>query len=417
MCWKVLRQRKARAAAAQRVYGVGSDTLRKAFQAWQEIKNAEFENIKRQLRRKEEDFQELQSLSSRLYTFSKHASSRVEHLESALRAAERALFAGQDRGEALEREVLGLQSQLLQEAMISESRLRQQLGRECLGREGEGGPGEVVLHSRFEAELGQATALDRRLAAELGASEESQVRLRQELGAERAEAAETDERLQAEIEIALSEAEDFEATAQRQCEERRVAEEEEKAHRAEAAAHRERLQDMEASAAGQSLAASRQLMPPPAQLPPTRTESAALPQPSASSTLQRPVVERKEPQPSATRTQPPQPPQLPQEEQPPPAEAIVQHGQDSKPAGDEAASAGGEAEEDGYTKEEWMDFFVEEGLGSDQLAVLDQIFHNLDTSGDGVLSADELSAALNDRSLKMSAETRQALVDFMYDVA
>ena len=28
-CWKVLRQRKARAAAAQRVYGVGSDTLRK----------------------------------------------------------------------------------------------------------------------------------------------------------------------------------------------------------------------------------------------------------------------------------------------------------------------------------------------------------------------------------------------------
>eukprot|EP00439_Symbiodinium_sp_Y106_P026109 s5623_g3.t1 len=402
MCWKVLRQRKARAAAAQRVYGVGSDTLRKAFQAWQEIKNAEFENIKRQLRRKEEDFQELQSLSSRLYTFSKHASSRVEHLESALRAAERALFAGQDRGEALEREVLGLQSQLLQEAMISESRLRQQ---------------EVVLHSRFEAELGQATALDRRLAAELGASEESQVRLRQELGAERAEAAETDERLQAEIEIALSEAEDFEATAQRQCEERRVAEEEEKAHRAEAAAHRERLQDMEASAAGQSLAASRQLMPPPAQLPPTRTESAALPQPSASSTLQRPVVERKEPQPSATRTQPPQPPQLPQEEQPPPAEAIVQHGQDSKPAGDEAASAGGEAEEDGYTKEEWMDFFVEEGLGSDQLAVLDQIFHNLDTSGDGVLSADELSAALNDRSLKMSAETRQALVDFMYDVA
>ncbi|CAE7814151.1 unnamed protein product, partial [Symbiodinium sp. KB8] len=126
----VLRQRKARAAAAQRVYGVGSDTLRKVFQAWQEIKNAEFENIKRQLRRKEEDFQELQSLSSRLYTFSKHASSRVEHLESALRAAERALFAGQDRGETLEREVLGLQSQLQQEAMISESRLRQQLGPE-----------------------------------------------------------------------------------------------------------------------------------------------------------------------------------------------------------------------------------------------------------------------------------------------
>ncbi|CAE7861532.1 unnamed protein product, partial [Symbiodinium necroappetens] len=129
----VLRQRKARAAAAQRVYGVGSDTLRKVFQAWQEIKNAEFENIKRQLRRKEEDFQELQSLSSRLYTFSKHASSRVEHLESALRAAERALFAGQDRGETLEREVLGLQSQLQQEAMISESRLRQQLGPERVG--------------------------------------------------------------------------------------------------------------------------------------------------------------------------------------------------------------------------------------------------------------------------------------------
>ncbi|CAE7456320.1 unnamed protein product, partial [Symbiodinium sp. CCMP2456] len=404
----VLRQRKAMAAAAQRVYGVGSDTLQKVFQAWQEIKNAEFENIKRQLRRKEEDFQELQSLSSRLYTFSKHASSRVEHLESALRAAERALFAGQDRGEALEREVLGLQSQLQQEAMISETRLRQQ---------------EVVLHSRFEAELGQATALDRRLAAELGASEESQVRLRQELGAERAEAAEADERLQAEVEVALSEAEDFEATAHRHREERRAAEEEEKAHRAEAAAHRERLQDLEASAAGQALAASRQHMPPPAQPPPTRTEAAGLAQPSASSTLQRPEVDRKEPasgkleepQPSATtQLQQPQQPQ----EQPPPAEAIVQHQQDSKPPGDEAASAGADqAEEDGYTKEEWMDFFVEEGLGSDQLAVLDQIFQKLDTSGDGVLSADELSAALNDRSLKMSEETRQALVDFMYDVA
>ena len=41
----------------------------------------------------------------------------------------------------------------------------------------------------------------------------------------------------------------------------------------------------------------------------------------------------------------------------------------------------------------------------------------LDMSGFSSYAQDELSAALNDRSLKMSAETRQALVDFMYDVA
>ena len=101
---------------------------REAFQAWQEIKNAEFENIKRQLRRKEEDLGAGHGVrsqgtktafslrTSRSFNLFRHgctpfrsmllgcaflrrndkadggdkfeASSRVEHLESALRAAE-----------------------------------------------------------------------------------------------------------------------------------------------------------------------------------------------------------------------------------------------------------------------------------------------------------------------------------------
>ncbi|CAE7319538.1 unnamed protein product [Symbiodinium pilosum] len=96
--------------------------------------------------------------------------------------------------------------------------------------------------------------------------------------------------------------------------------------------------------------------------------------------------------------------------------SIISQEDSESPADGVSSSAVDAEEEDGYTKDEWMEFFVEEGLAADQLAVLEQIFQKLDTSGDGILSADELNAALNDRSLQMSAETRQALVDFMYDV-
>ncbi|CAE7362463.1 unnamed protein product [Symbiodinium natans] len=267
------------------------------------------------------------------------------------------------------------------------------------------------LHDKmfqFESELGEASARDRRLAAELGASEESQVRLRQELSAERVEAAEADERLEAEIEAALSEAEAFEAAAQRRREERGEVEEEEKEQRAEAAARRARLKKMEgahAPVAGPSAAAARQ-SPPTQPRPGQAKEEPPRPElPALSSTLRRPEEAPRRSDPEKW-----------QEEEPPPAEAVAQHQEaDSQPGLEEAPADA--IEEDGYTKEEWMEFFIEEGLPSDQLAVLEQIFSKLDTSGDGVLSADELSTALNDRSLKMSEETRQALVDFMYDVA
>ncbi len=60
-------------------------------------------------------------------------------------------------------------------------------------------------------------------------------------------------------------------------------------------------------------------------------------------------------------------------------------------------------EESGYTREEWMDFFAEEGLSADELKALDQIFDYLNLSGDIPV------AARQGKSLEFSHKRRVAM--------
>lgn len=60
-------------------------------------------------------------------------------------------------------------------------------------------------------------------------------------------------------------------------------------------------------------------------------------------------------------------------------------------------------EESGYTREEWMDFFAEEGLSADELKALDQIFDYLNLSGDIPV------VARQENSLEFPAKGRVAI--------
>ncbi|CAJ1407289.1 unnamed protein product [Effrenium voratum] len=82
-----------------------------------------------------------------------------------------------------------------------------------------------------------------------------------------------------------------------------------------------------------------------------------------------------------------------------------------------AAEAAEEDEETNFSKQEWMDFFQEdEDISAEELPVLDKLLDQMDTSGDGQISAEEITAALNDQSLKMPAAVRAKLVEFMQNV-
>eukprot|EP00435_Cladocopium_sp_Y103_P018485 s228_g4.t1 len=95
---QVKRDKKRKIMAARWMYGVGTDTLEEVFAAWRGVKYAEFERVSQLLRRKEQDFQELQGLSSHLYTFSQQSCGPAQRMESALLAAERAMELSATRG-------------------------------------------------------------------------------------------------------------------------------------------------------------------------------------------------------------------------------------------------------------------------------------------------------------------------------
>ncbi|CAJ1354491.1 unnamed protein product [Effrenium voratum] len=82
-----------------------------------------------------------------------------------------------------------------------------------------------------------------------------------------------------------------------------------------------------------------------------------------------------------------------------------------------AAAEAAEDEETNFSKQEWMDFFQEdEDISAEELPVLDKLLDQMDTSGDGQISAEEITTALNDQSLKMPAAVRAKLVEFMQNV-
>lgn len=72
-------------------------------------------------------------------------------------------------------------------------------------------------------------------------------------------------------------------------------------------------------------------------------------------------------------------------------------------------------EDSGYTREEWMDFFSEEGLSADELDALEVVFDHLNISGD--ILVDHLKDAVTDQSIALTSEIRQSLLDFLHDVA
>eukprot|EP00913_Durusdinium_trenchii_P030085 g28191.t1 len=116
------------------------------------------------------------------------------------------------------------------------------------------------------------------------------------------------------------------------------------------------------------------------------------------------------------------------------------------PLPEQRAEAEEEAEEDAFTKEEWLEFFQDDeeiteedvrdasipGTTSattvfdtspersvridEDLGVLDDLLDKMDTSGDGQLSPQEISEALADPNFKMPEAIRAKLIDFMKNV-
>lgn len=77
-----------------------------------------------------------------------------------------------------------------------------------------------------------------------------------------------------------------------------------------------------------------------------------------------------------------------------------------------------EAEEDAFfTKDEWMEFFQEdEDISQEDLEVLDPLLVKMDTSGDGQISPEEITAALADPKFQMPQAVRLKLIEFMKSV-
>ncbi|CAE7247468.1 msrA [Symbiodinium sp. CCMP2592] len=89
-------------------------------------------------------------------------------------------------------------------------------------------------------------------------------------------------------------------------------------------------------------------------------------------------------------------------------------GEDKETAEKESEDA---EEDDGFTKEEWMEFFKEDGdINKEELKVLDGLLEKMDVSGDGRVSSDEIKAALARKDLEMPEAIRSKLVEFMKDV-
>eukprot|EP00435_Cladocopium_sp_Y103_P013808 s352_g3.t1 len=77
-----------------------------------------------------------------------------------------------------------------------------------------------------------------------------------------------------------------------------------------------------------------------------------------------------------------------------------------------------EAEDDAFfTKDEWMEFFQEdEDISQEDLQVLDPLLVKMDTSGDGQISPEEITAALADPKFQMPQAVRLKLIEFMKSV-
>ncbi|CAJ1381585.1 unnamed protein product [Effrenium voratum] len=367
----VRHDRRRKILAARWIYGVGSDTLGKVFNAWRDLKYSEFEAVSRQLQRKEQEFRELHALSSQLYLFSQQATGRVQRMESALGAADRALATSAQRGEELQREALELQQRLLQQQQSSALQ-RQQY--------------EFQMNRRSEAEFAAQEAQNLRLQAELRASEDQQVHLHQQMGDFRAE---SEELLRRQLEQCLAEAEELQRAERAEALCGRSAEEGAAFHAEEAAAARLRAAESEAEAqrwrqrgeaAAQRARTLQQELPHHLQ-----DEAATLPRPEA----------------RAVPTETVQPPaasaEIPREER-----------------RNEAEEEEEEDEEEGYTMEEWMEFFEEEGLSSEYLEAMEKIFKRLNLAGH--VPVEVLNRCLEDPAVELRRSVRRGLLDFLHDV-
>jgi len=356
----VKRDRKRKIMAARWMYGVGSDTLEEVFRSWRGLKYVEYERVSQQLRRKEQDFAELQGLSSHLYTFSQQSCGRAQRMESALLAAERALDLSASRGNDLERQVVDLQSGLQQQEEADDLQRRQY---------------EFQMTRRSDAETASVKAQLQVLRAELSASEDQQVHLHQQMGHLRSE---SERQLRLELEELALEAQDCESSQREHEQNRHAAEQRGFDEETQASEHLRMAEDFRER---QRVAMEK--------VRTARARSVALRQHLPDAT---PDVDARPP-----------PKVVPAS----PVEETVE---------EQHLSEADEAEEEsGYTREEWMDFFAEEGLSADELKALDQIFDYLNLSGD--IPVDTLKDALSDTQLRLPPEIRESLIHFLHDVA
>ncbi|CAK8990019.1 unnamed protein product [Durusdinium trenchii] len=349
----VKQDRTRRRLAAQWFYGVSSETMEKIFNAWRGLKHAEYQRVSEELRRKEQDLRELHTLSSHLYVFSEQSCQRATRMESALLAAERAMELSGHRGDDLERQALELQQQVHQHEEANELQ-RQQY--------------EAQMDQRFEAQRTAALQHLQVLRAELSASEDQQVHLHQELGALRQQ---SEEKLRSELEAAMAQ----EAREREEQEEERAA-----------AERRAKLEEAEVAEQQRRAALAREH-----QLAMRKREEAQL----ARAQAWRQKMAGQESPRAETVAEPPK------------VHASEEH--------EEVGSQGDDEEEaSGYTRDEWMDFFQEEGLSEEELQALETLFDHLQMEGD--IPVETLNEALNDPKLGIPAEQRESLLHFLHDV-
>lgn len=354
----VKRDRKRKIMAARWMYGVGTDTLEEVFRAWRGVKYAEFERVSQLLRRKEQDFQELQGLSSHLYTFSQQSCGRAQRMESALLAAERAMELSATRGNDLERQVVELQGRL-QQHQDAEDLQRHQY--------------EFQVTRRWDAELVAQQGKRQLLLAELSASEDQQVHLHQQMGHLRAE---SEQLLRVQLEELSVEADALRSLNR------------EHAELCEEAEARGREEEQQALQDQQLLAGFRERQ---------RLALEKVRRSKAQSSVLRQRLGLTEP--SVAELQVQQVQQVPVESAP---EVPVESAPEDPPS---EGCLEADEEDSGYTREEWMDFFSEEGLSADELDALEVVFDHLNISGD--ILVDHLKDAVTDQSIALTSEIRQ----------
>lgn len=361
----VKRDKKRKIMAARWMYGVGTDTLEEVFAAWRGVKYAEFERVSQLLRRKEQDFQELQGLSSHLYTFSQQSCGPAQRMESALLAAERAMELSATRGNDLERQVVDLQGRLQQHEEAEDLQRRQY---------------EFQVTRRWDAKMAAQQARRQLLLAELSASEDQQVHLHQQMGHLRSE---SEQLLRVQLEELSVEADALRSLNR---------ERDELCEEAEARGREEEQQALQDQQLAQHFRERQQLALEKVRRAKAQSsvlrQQLGLPEPSAPAVPN--VAER--------QVEVEVPEVLPED------------------PGDPAPGPSADQEEDsGYTREEWMDFFSEEGLSTEELDALERVFDHLNIEGD--ILVDSLKDAVTDPSIALTSEIRRSLLDFLHDVA